>query len=129
MGTKTDAVETVTARLHELSESADYSTRVRGCSETDIAGLENHFGVKLPVVYKSFLSAMGRSGGDFILCDWIASYPDLIHSIIPQLVSGRATGTTLRRFHSIILYSRSAIMTLPFSILQLVRRPGGVLLY
>ncbi len=48
-----------------------------GCTELDIACLENHCGLKLPGAYKEFLRQMGRHRGYF-LGDWIASYPSLV---------------------------------------------------
>lgn len=38
---------------------------IRGCSRREIVRLETDFAVQLPVVYKEFLSVMGRRAGSF----------------------------------------------------------------
>lgn len=50
---------------------------VLGCSEKDIAKIENRFGVSLPAGYKDFLRAMGRHTGT-AFSDVLITYPAII---------------------------------------------------
>ena len=50
-----------------------------GCTDDEIACLEESFCVKLPQVYKEFLSVFGNSSGDFLLSSKFC-YGDLFES-------------------------------------------------
>lgn len=50
----------------------------KGCTEQDIAELEEQHGVKLPESYKIFLRRMGRGSGQFLKSDhWFVFYDNL----------------------------------------------------
>jgi len=48
-----------------------------GCSEVDIASVEQHFGCKVPLAYRGFLTIAGRSAGK-IFCGVDIFYPRLL---------------------------------------------------
>src|SRR5689334_21971166 len=56
-------VEMMVIGLQELAESHN----VVGCSDEEIAEVETKCGFKLPTVYRSFLSKVGRDAGPFLL--------------------------------------------------------------
>jgi hypothetical protein len=41
-------------------------SQIKGCSEAEIEKIEKHFDVKLPVVYCSFLTKMGKGAGKYL---------------------------------------------------------------
>src|SRR5471032_846447 len=48
-----------------------------GCSEVEIASIEQHFGCKVPLAYREFLTIAGRSAGK-IFCVVDIFYPRLL---------------------------------------------------
>jgi hypothetical protein len=48
-----------------------------GCSEVEIASIEQHFGCKAPLAYREFLTIAGRSAGK-IFCGVDIFYPRLL---------------------------------------------------
>ncbi|WP_081005854.1 SMI1/KNR4 family protein [Pseudomonas asplenii] len=48
-----------------------------GCSEVEIASIEQHFGCKVPLAYREFLTIAGRSAGK-IFCGVDIFYPRLL---------------------------------------------------
>ena len=49
-----------------------------GCSESEIAAVENHFNVRLPSSYKAYLRIMGKEMGDFGT-NVIMTYPGIMN--------------------------------------------------
>ncbi|MDD1136643.1 SMI1/KNR4 family protein [Pseudomonas sp. TNT2022 ID233] len=49
-----------------------------GCSEVDIASVEQHFGCEIPLAYRDFLTIAGRSAGK-IFCGVDIFYPRLFN--------------------------------------------------
>jgi ankyrin repeat protein len=53
-------------------------TRLKGCSEAEVARLEEHWAVRLPAAYRGFLGRLGRGAGKFMVSDhWRFRYDDL----------------------------------------------------
>lgn len=72
--------EPTTNTIAELAAAGlvDSST-MRGCSEGEISALETRLGVRLPRSYRSFLAAMGREAGTFLVGT------DILISVLPSL--------------------------------------------
>jgi hypothetical protein len=89
-----DCTKTIDDIQHRMiSGKTASSDSFAGCSEEEIATLENQCGIHFPEMYRTFLARMGRGAGDFFLgTEW--KYPELKHlrSRAESLIS--ATGTS-----------------------------------
>lgn len=64
--------------FHELElRGVILESALVGCSEVDIASVEQHFGCKVPLAYRDFLTIAGRSAGK-IFCGVDIFYPRLL---------------------------------------------------
>lgn len=52
--------------------------QVRGCSDSEIAEVQNRLGIRLPEVYREFLATMGRGAGPLFQGDSIF-YPNMLN--------------------------------------------------
>ena len=68
-------LQKIVQRLDSLEIAT--SANLRGCNEVEIKGIELKFGIRLPRMYREFLSIMGRKAGDFLTSGDIL-YPDLL---------------------------------------------------
>lgn len=55
------------------------SSTIQGCKEAEISTLETRLGIRLPRSYRSFLAAMGRAAGTFLVGT------DILYSLLPTL--------------------------------------------
>ncbi len=78
------------AEILNAPGNLEYSGRIDGCIEFDIACLENTCKVKLPEMYKEFLRCFGRHRGYF-LGDYTASYPSLVTKHIETIRAWKPT--------------------------------------
>lgn len=72
-----DAVEMAATQLIQGGRASEET--LVGCTEDEIASIERLYGLRMPGLYRAFLSRMGRSAGEFL------ADTDLLFTDLPSL--------------------------------------------